>query len=528
MLLLVALSAVIAPLFFLVILRMSALKGMFFSSIIVTALGFMVWGMEGEIIAASALQGTHKALTILFILFGAIVLLNTLTHTGAVDRINQGFQSISGDMRVQVIIVGFLFGALIEGAAGFGTPAVVVGPLMYALGFNPIAAAVLALIADSAPVPFGAVGTPVIVGLSNLPGAGSEFFHDVAVKITMIDMFTGTFIPFTLIFILTMFFGKKRSFADAFALLPWSLFIGISYTGSAFLYATLFGPEFVSILAALTGLVIAAGTAKVGFLMPKTEWQEALRDGFELKTTKSSMGLITAWSPYLVMVGLLLLTRIVPSIQNFTQTTLDLTWMNILGVDGVDSAWELLYSPGTILVISALVALVIQRKSFTNFTKATKESLVSIKSAGFSLLFTLLLVQVFTNSGINTKDLISMPQYIAEALAITFGPMWVFVAPFLGQLGAFITGSATVSTLTFSPVQYSIAQQIGFNTELILAGQIIGAAAGNMICVHNVVAASAVVGLSGKEGDIIRKTIIPSILYSLLAGIGAFIILSFM
>lgn len=528
MLLLVALAAVIAPLFFLVILRMSALKGMFFSSVIVAILGLTVWGMDGKLVFASALQGTHKAFTILFILFGAIVLLNTLTHTGAVDRINQGFQSISRDMRVQVIIVGYLFGALIEGAAGFGTPAVVVGPLMFALGFNPIAAAVLALIADSAPVPFGAVGTPVIVGLSNLPGAGSELYHNVAMKITMIDLFTGTFIPFTLILILTLFFGKKKSISDAFELLPWSFLVGISYTGSALLYATLFGPEFVSILASLTGLVVAAGTAKMGFLMPKTEWRDALREGVEFTDEKSTMGLVTAWSPYLVVVALLLLTRIVPTIKTFAQTKLDLTWNNVLGMEGISSAWEVLYSPGTILVLAALMALVIQRKSFSNFTKASKESLLSIKGAGFALLFTLALVQVFTNSGINTKDLISMPQYIAEALAGTFGPMWVFIAPFLGQLGAFITGSATVSTLTFSPVQFSIAEQIGFNTEIILAVQIIGAAAGNMICVHNVVAASAVVGLSGKEGDIIRKTLLPSILYCLVAGIGAFILLAFL
>lgn len=506
---------------------MSALKGMFFSSIIVILLGLTVWGMEGKVVLASTLQGTHKALTILLILFGAIVLLNTLTNTGAVDRINQGFQSISGDMRVQVIIVGFLFGALIEGAAGFGTPAAVVGPLMFALGFNPMAAAVLALIANSAPVPFGAVGTPVIVGLSNLPGADAAFYHEVAKKITMIDFFSGTFLPFILIVVLTVFFGKKKGLSDAFALLPWALVVGIGYTTSAFVYARLFGPEFVSILSSLTGLVIAAGTAKAGFLMPKTEWKDALRDGFELKTEKSKMGLITAWSPYLVVVGLLLLTRIVPAVKSFAQKTVDLTWRNILGIESVTSGWEVLYSPGTILVVAAILAVLIQRKSFSNFTKASKESLISIKSASFALLFTLALVQVFTNSGMNVKDLISMPQYIAETLASTFGPMWVFVAPFLGQLGAFVTGSATVSTLTFSPVQFSIAGQIGLSTEVILAGQVIGAAAGNMICVHNVVAASAVVGLSGKEGDIIRKTIVPSLLYCLLAGIGGFVVLTF-
>ncbi|WP_210471457.1 L-lactate permease [Sporosarcina sp. 6E9] len=528
MLLLVALTAIIGPLFFLVILRMSALKGMFFSSIIVIILGFTVWGMEGKIILASILQGGHKALTILLILFGAVVLLNTLTNTGAVARINQGFQSISGDMRVQVVIVAFLFGALIEGAAGFGTPAAVVGPLMFALGFHPMAAAVLALIADSSAVPFGAVGTPVVVGLSNLPGADLALYHEVAKKITMLDFFAGTFIPFILIVILTVLFGKKKGLSDAIALLPWALLIGIGYTSSAFLYATLFGPEFVSILASLTGLILAAGTAKAGFLMPKTEWKDALRDGFELKTEKSKMSLLTAWSPYLVVVGLLLLTRIVPAIKDFAQSAVDLTWRNVIGVEGVTSGWEVLYSPGTILVLAAILAVLIQRKSFSSFTKASKDSLISIKTASFALLFTLALVQVFTNSGMNVNDLISMPQYIAEALASTFGPVWVFVAPFLGALGAFITGSATVSTLTFSPVQFSIAQQTGLSTNVILAGQIIGAAAGNMICVHNVVAASAVVGLSGKEGDIIRKTIIPSLLYCILAGVGGFVILWFM
>ena len=204
--LLVALSAIIAPLFFLVIMRMSALKWMAVSSIIVILLGLTVWGMDGKIVMASTLQGAHKALTILLILFGAIALLNTLTHTGAVDRINQGFQSISRDMRVQLIIVGSLYGSLIEGAAGFGTPAAVVGPLMFALGFNPMAAAVLALIANSTPVPFGAVGTPVLVGLSNLESVATDpnFFQEVAIKATTIDLMAGTFTQIILIMVLPL------------------------------------------------------------------------------------------------------------------------------------------------------------------------------------------------------------------------------------------------------------------------------------------------------------------------------------
>ncbi|WP_173918226.1 L-lactate permease [Halobacillus sp. Marseille-Q1614] len=526
--LLAAFSAIIAPFVFLVLLRMSAKKGMFLSALIVISLAFFVWGMEGKVISASILQGAHKTVTILFILFGAIVLLNTLKRTGAVDRINQGFRSISTDMRVQVVIVAFLFGSLIEGAAGFGTPAAVTGPLMVALGFTPMAAAVVALVADSSAVSYGAVGTPIQVGLSNLPNAGLELFRDIGVQIAFLDLFAGTFIPFLIIFLLTVFFGKRKGFKDALELLPWSLFVGIVYTSSSFLYAVLFGFEFVAILASLTGLIIATLTAKKGFLLPSSTWQDALEEdvkGTEAAAAaeKSSMPLLTAWSPYLIIVALLLLTRIVPFIKDAALTWIDLSLKSILGVEGVTSNWELLYSPGAVLVAAALLSLLIQRKPFHCFTGASKESLLSMKDAAMALTATLALVQVFTNSGINMNDIISMPEYIAQTLAGSFGPMWLLMAPFLGELGSFITGSATVSALTFSPIQYNIAEQVGFDTNTVLSLQIIGSAAGNMICVHNVVAAGTVVGLSGKEGEIIRKTVGPALLYGLLVGLAAFI-----
>jgi lactate permease len=524
MLLLVALSAIIAPFLFLVLLRMPAAKGMALSSAIVILLAFTTWGMEGQVVLSSVFQGIHKTLTILWILFGALVLLNTLRKTGAVVRINKGFQSISGDMRVQVIIVAFLFGALIEGAAGFGTPAMVTGPLMVALGFQPIAAATIALVANSTSVMFGAVGTPVAVGLSNTPGADTAFFQDIAVTVTSLDLLAGTFIPFMLMVILTAFFGNGLK--DAWPMLPWTLLIGITYTGSAFLAASLFGHEFVSILASLFTLIVAAFTAKKGILLPKTEWKQALRKDFTLAAEKSDMGIVTAWSPYIAVVLLLLLTRIVPSLKEFTTKAIDLSWQNIFGIDGITSRWELLYSPGTILTLAAILAFVFQRKSYQTFVSASKEALSTMKMTAISLIATLAMVQVFVNSGINLSELVSMPQYIAQSFAGSLGSVWIFVAPFLGELGSFITGSATVSTLTFSPIQYNVANAVGLEPNIVLAVQLIGAAAGNMICVHNVVAASAVVGLSGKEGEIIRKTLGPAIVYGLLAGISGFIFLT--
>src|SRR5699024_5970650 len=349
------------------------LKGMTISAIIVTLFGMFVWGMKGSVVIASILQGTHKTFTILYILFGALVLLNTLRQTGAVDRINAGFEKISGDMRVQVIIIAFLFGSLIEGASGFGTPAMVTAPLMVALGFRPMIAVVTALIADSIAVSFGAVGTPVIVGLSTLKDADSALFQATAERITTLDLLSGIFIPIILIITVVVFFGKENKLKSILEMLPWIALIGITYSVSAFAYAFLFGPEFVSILGSLTGLVVAVITASKGWLLPKTEWKDALDESAEKTVAKQSMSLLTAWAPYLIVVILLLLTRTVPVIKDFTTNVLDLTWTNILNFEEISSEWQFLYSPGTILVLSAISAIIVQRKSFKDFSKASIE-----------------------------------------------------------------------------------------------------------------------------------------------------------
>ncbi|EMB9453867.1 L-lactate permease [Staphylococcus pseudintermedius] len=529
LLMLVALSAVITPFICLVLLRMSALVGMTISAIVVTLLGFSVWGIEAGVIGASLLQGAHKTLTIILILFGALTLLNTLRETNAVARINASFQSVSSDMRIQVIIVAFLFGSLIEGASGFGTPAMVTAPLMVALGFRPLVSVTTALIADSISVSFGAVGTPVIVGLSTLKRANEQLFSETAIHITLIDLFSGVFIPLIIVTTMIIFFGKSNKLNAVLEILPWTLLIGAVYAIVAWIYASLTGPEFVSILSSLTTLIVAVVTARKGWLVPKNEWTEALTDDYKVSDLSQphEMNLLAAWSPYIIVVVLLLLTRIVAPVKTLTTTVLDLSWTHILGYPTISSSWQLLYSPGTILFIAAIFAILIQRKSFRHFSKACKDSAKTISVTGFTLIATLAMVHVFSNSGLNSKDLLSMPEFIANGMAHTFGDMWLFVAPFLGALGSFITGSATVSTLTFAPVQANIADAIGADLYTVLAAQVIGGAAGNMICVHNVVAVCAVVNMAGKEGSVIRKTLGPALLYCALVGISAFVFATF-
>ncbi len=266
----VALSAVILPLILLGIINMPATKGMSISAFIVLLEGYFLWKMPAKALLASIFQSIHKALPILWILFGALMMLNILQHTGAIDRINAGFHTLSADMRIQLILVAFLFGGLIEGVSGFGTPAMVTAPLMIALGFSPMAAVTLALIADSTPASFGAVGTPLTVGLSNV-SEKSAFLNSIGQRITQLDFFAGTFMPLMLVFILIFVFGKNdgNQKKDFIKLVPWSLFIGLVYSIFALLVSFVLSYEFVSILAPFAAIIIAILTIKLKFLLPK-------------------------------------------------------------------------------------------------------------------------------------------------------------------------------------------------------------------------------------------------------------------
>lgn len=501
---------------------MSAKLGMSLSLIIVLIAAYFIWGMDNNAILGSFIQGLHKALGILIILFGAILMMNILKMNGAINRINLGFNSLTKDMRVQAVLIAFLFGGLIEGVAGFGTPAVVVAPLLVALGFQPIAAATLALVSNSVPVPFAAVGTPVQIGLG-IVGTSTSFFNSIARYITSIDFLSGLFMPTIVVVLLLLFFGgKKTTKKDYFEILPWTLFIGFMYTLIAFLVARTLGYEFVTIITVLSMLVIATLTIKFKLLIPKHVWQNALGEQEEI--TPSHMSIIKAWLPYGIVILLLVISRVIPPVKSFFIHTIDLSLYQIMGIEGMNSGLQLLYSPGFILIVVAMSSVFIQSASKKNIKIASLKSLSHLKNAALALIPTLIMVQLFANSGLNGQNLDSMPIYLATFLGERLHSVWIFFAPFIGELGSFVTGSATVSALTFSPVQYQIAETFGLNTNLILSLGLMGGAAGNMICVHNVVSVSAVVGTEGQEGSIIKKTIGPALLYALLAGLSAFIL----
>lgn len=529
---LVALTPILSVLVFLVILRMPGRKAMLVSLVLTAVLAVSVWEVPLIQIVASYFEGVLIAASILWIIFGALLMLNTLRLSGAMDTIRGGFMRVTTDRRVQAIIIAWLFGAFIEGAAGFGTPAAVCAPLLVAVGFPPLAAVVLSLISNSSPVTFGVVGTPTIIGigrgLQEGPAVASNvaallgdqplsvYVQSVSVQAIQIDVFVGSFLPLILVLILTRFFGANRSWAEGLRVWKFALFAGLSFTAPALVFASLIGPEFPSILGALVGLALVVPAARRGFLLPRDSWGFDEREG--VSHAESRLPLASAWLPYLLVTLLLILTRLdfLPLKGALQSVTVE--WIHILGTD-VSVSLQPLYLPGTVFILAVLVTVFLHKMNGEAVSQAFGTSLLTIAGTAVTLFAAVPMVRIFINSGVNGAGLDSMPIELARLVADMVGGTWPLVAPLIGSLGSFIAGSATFSNLMFSLFQFSVAQEVGLPERLILALQALGANAGNMICVVNVVAAASVVGLLNKEGQIIRFTLLPMLYYTLWAGI---------
>jgi len=512
---------------------------------IVTALiGLFAWDMTFNRVLASTLQGLVLTGAILWIIFGAILLLNTLKHSGAITAIRGGFSNISPDRRIQAIIVAWLFGCFIEGASGFGTPAAVAAPLLVALGFPALAAVMIGMMIQSTPVSFGAVGTPIVVGVSGgldkaglteqLVANGSSwdaFYHLITSEVAIIHAVIGLLMPLFMCVMLTRFFGRNKSWLEGLAIAPFAIFAGLAFVIPYALAGIFLGPEFPSMIGALIGLLIVVPAAKAGFLVPKKQWDFAdakewpvdWMGSVEIKldslTAKKPMAIGLAWTPYILLAAILVLSRVSPTVKSFFTDNLVLGWKDILGEAGVSGSIQFLYLPGGIMALVVLITFLLHRMKFSELTAAVSESSKTLIGAGFVLVFTIPMVRILINSGVNMGDLPSMPRAMAELVASSVGDIYPVFAPTVGALGAFIAGSNTVSNLMMSQFQFDTAGLIGVSGAMMVAGQAVGAAAGNMIAIHNVVAASATVGLLGREGQTLRLTVIPTIYYIVAAGL---------
>jgi len=505
------------------------------------AIGLFVWDMTFNRIIASTLQGLVITLGLLWIIFGAILLLNTLKHSGGITAIRAGFTTISPDRRIQAIIIAWLFGCFIEGASGFGTPAAIAAPLLVAVGFPAMAAVLMGMLVQSTPVSFGAVGTPIVVGVNSgldtatigaqLVAQGSSwdsFLQQITSSVAITHAIVGTVMPLVMAMMLTRFFGKEKSWKAGFEVLPFAIFAGLAFTLPYVATGIFLGPEFPSLLGGLIGLAIVTTAARFNFLVPKNtwdfadakEWPAEWLGTVEMKLEDLAarpMSAFRAWLPY-VLVGLILvISRVFPEVSSALKSV-SIAFGNILGEAGIGASIEPLFLPGGILVAVVMITFFLHGMRASELKAAVKESSSVLLSAGFVLLFTVPMVRILINSGVNGADLASMPIVMARYVADSVGGIYPLLAPSVGALGAFLAGSNTVSNMMFSQFQFGVAQSLGISGAMVVAIQAVGAAAGNMVAIHNVVAASATVGLLGREGSTLRKTVWPTLYYVLFTG----------
>ena len=539
--------------------------------IVALIVGFFIWQNPPAYLAGSSIVGVMTALEILWIVFGALVLLYTLMQAGAFDRINAGFAAVSEDRRVQIILLAFFLATFIEGAAGFGTPAAVVAPLLLALGFPALAAVIAALIGHIIAVTYGAVGTPIIVGIETplqiyeeaimADGGMSvvEYSQNVAAWAATYHALVGFVMPLFAVGMVVYFFGDPddRSIKPALSVWPLALFAGIAFAIPYWISAWFITAEFPSLIGSMVGGAITIAVLRAGYLLPDDEWDFPDReewpdhwvgtiepgsdevDAHGVDDDGPQMSLLRAWSPYIVLIVLLVVTRVVEPISAFITNPdigvdigaitigIIIAWDPILGHDlAADIAW--VNVPGFWLILSSLFAIAVFGMDGQQVKAAWMEAGEKLVSPFIALVFVIAMVQVMIQSGgapgapvfaeINDSPA-SMIELLAIATANATGPIYPALAASIGALAAIMVGSNTVSNITFGGFQFTAAHELNLPSQIVVGAQAVGGAIGNLVAIHNVVAALATVGHVGEEGRVIRLNLIPLAYYAIVVGL---------
>ncbi len=492
------------------------------------------FGMPAKMAAMSAVYGFAYGLwPIAWIIVTAVFLYRVVVKTGQFDIIRSSVISLTDDQRLQMLLIGFSFGAFLEGAAGFGAPVAITAALLVGLGFQPLYAAGLCLIANTAPVAFGAMGIPIIVAGQV---SGIDPFHIGAMAGRQLPLLSA-FVPFWLVFIMDGKRGVKETW-------PAALVAGGSFAVAQYFSSNHIGPELPDIISSLFSLVCLAGFLKVW--QPKTS---AARSGANVVTSGGAAALggfggassgrepspysgaqiLRAWSPFLILTGMVTIWSL-PAFKALFAKGGPLAWtVPALHVPGLDRLvakaapivatpapmdaifkWDALSATGTAIFIAALLSMALLRMKPADGVKSFFETVAELKKPVLAIGLVLAFAFVMNYSGMSTT--------LALLLAHT-GAAFPFFSPLLGWLGVFLTGSDTSSNALFSGLQSTTAQQIGVSNTLLVAENTTGGVTGKMISPQSIAVACAATGLIGKEADLFRFTVWHSLMFVVLAGL---------
>lgn len=478
-------------------------------------------------IGAYSVSGMLSATTPISIVAGAILLNRLLYYTGSEKTIKVWLESISRNEVAQLMIIGWAFAFMIEGASGFGTPAAIAAPILVGLGFSPIKVVLFTLTMNSVPVSFGAVGTPTWFGFSNL-GLSEEDIIQTAQFSALIHLVSAFIIPLIALKFVVPWEKIKSNYKF---ILASTLSCTIPY-----FHIAQWNYEFPALIGGAIGLLITIFIAKKELGLEK---QSDTSSKISNSNLVSNFEILKAISPTLLLIFILIITRVKQfgikqlllddtSILNLSLGLIgDLSIsqafiIKVSNILGTSASWsyKLLYVPALIpFVLIVVISIFIFNISSTSLKRICSDTTDRIKYPFIALVGALIMVKLMMLGGSKSPIMT-----IGTAFSEFTGENWQYLASYLGALGAFFSGSATVSNLTFGGIQQSIAINVGLEESKVLALQSVGGAMGNMICINNIIAVSTILGISRQEGYILKRTIVPMTIYGLVAALMSYFI----
>jgi lactate permease len=458
-----------------------------------TILAVFYWQILPEFVYISYGKGFFVALDIFIIIFGAIFFLEILKDLKIIKNISYYLGGLSKDYRVQIIVIAWLLEAFIEGTAGFGTPAAIAVPLLIGLGLHPLKALIVGLLGNSIPGVFGAAGTPIKIGFAGLNTVG------VPLVASLLNL-VGVLIPVFMLWMITR--DRENKNKEFLGALPFAIWSGLVFVIPS-VFFTYVGQEFPSILGAITAIIIIIISIKFKFLTPKDTL--VLKEETKAETDMSPF---KAFLPYIILIFLLISGKF------------------ILGKVGVPLSFGFnhtfnLFNPGFIFFISGLLVIFIWKERWGVIHNSIKKAWNGTIHPFFVVFFMLAMVQIMINSGNNLSGISSAISLITKSFETNLLP---FFAPFIGAFGAFMTGSVTVSNIMFGHLFSIAATNLSLNPNIILSLGVVGAAAGNMIALADILTAEAVTGLKNSEVSVLKGVMIPCLIILSVIGIIGLII----
>ncbi|MDO4696428.1 MAG: L-lactate permease [Neisseria sp.] len=488
------------------------------TAILIYILQITYFGNPFNLLNANIISGLISTFTPITVIFGAILFNRMMETTGNIDILRKWLGNINPNPIAQLMIIGWAFAFMIEGASGFGTPAAIAAPILMSLGFNPLRVAIFALVMNSVPVSFGAVGTPTWFGFGPLNLNDADILS-IGKQTALIHFFAGFVIP-----VIALTFIR-----------PWTeirknlVFIYLSILSCTVPYCILatMNYEFPALVGGAIGLLISVFLANKGIGLNKEHRHEQENEHLPVKTV------LKALSPLGMLIGILVITRIkqlgikglltdntplfnLPlGIFDFELSrALIFNFKNILG-EAVHDRYQMLYVPALIPFVAAvLLSLWLFKTKSSDSVSIFSATLKQVRKPFLALLGALIMVKLMLVGG----DA-SMVKTIGKEFAAMTGEHWVYFSPYLGAIGAFFSGSNTVSNLTFGAIQMQIAETTGLSVTLVLALQSVGGAMGNMVCINNIIAVCSVLNVQNQEGAIIKKTAIPMFIYGIISAV---------